>query len=340
MDTLNSLLTSGHKDLADSYNRIVTSAKLVKEHEIPDTNLFIRGFGRDVNGNKLVYVSIMDGRRSGIQTMGDEDLKTVNREYDMSIFSSGDAKTISKIEDEVLEYVKKYGDPSIKSRLKLYGDRKNTAKSQVRSSTETNSYDYMMLGRLKQDCEYFLKYGGRNPKHLHQLNVEDQIKEMKRLWNKVKEKPEWLSMEDINDYEKRMKSNKVTAANDDTLFVLTYISCERTEDDFEEGEIGKYQSVFNEKCGEEFKTFDELIKYVSTNYGISDNKKDWYIYDDEIRVSYQVNEDNEKPSSSEIASWKLGEVKLYNADVYVKILFAKEPKGNELEKITGLRFAA
>jgi hypothetical protein len=133
MDTLNSLLTSGHKDLADSYNRIVTAAsKMPKDHEIPGTNLFIRGFGRDVNGNKLVYVSIMDGRRSSIQTGGSEDMREVNRQYDMSIFSSDDKKAIKNIEEEVLEYVKKYGDPSIKSRLKLYGDRKNTTKAEAK----------------------------------------------------------------------------------------------------------------------------------------------------------------------------------------------------------------
>jgi hypothetical protein len=281
MDTLNSLLTSGHKDLADSYNRIVTAAsKMPKDHEIPGTNLFIRGFGRDVNGNKLVYVSIMDGRRSSIQTGGSEDMREVNRQYDMSIFSSDDKKAIKNIEEEVLDYVKKYGDPSIKSRLHIYKDK---------------------------------------DKDKTPLYYSDTLKKSVTI-------PE--------------SEAKVTAANDDTLFVLTYISCDRTEDDFEKGEIGKTEVVMDEKCGKEFKTFNELIKYVSTNYGISDDKKAWYIYEDEIRVSYQVNKDNDEPSSSEIASWKLGKVKLYSADAYVRILFAKKPEGDELSKITGLRIEA
>jgi antirestriction protein len=71
-----------------------------------------------------------------------------------------------------------------------------------------HSFDYMMLGRLQQDNEYFLNYGQRNEKHLWAGNVEDQIKEMKRIYKKLPVKPEWLSMEDILKYEKQMKNSK------------------------------------------------------------------------------------------------------------------------------------
>jgi hypothetical protein len=36
--------------------------------------------------------------------------------------------------------------------------------------------------------------------------VEEQIKKMKELWNILPQKPEWLSMEDIEEYEKKMKN--------------------------------------------------------------------------------------------------------------------------------------
>jgi hypothetical protein len=123
MGTVESLMSSGNTDLAKTYENIITAA--VKEHEIPNTNLWIRGFGRDVNGNPLVYVSILDGRKSGIQ-LNPENLLTVNRNRDMSIFDSDDKKTIKQIEKEILEYVKKYGDPSIKSRLKIYKPESKT----------------------------------------------------------------------------------------------------------------------------------------------------------------------------------------------------------------------
>jgi hypothetical protein len=75
--------------------------------------------------------------------------------------------------------------------------------------------DYMTLGRLQIDCEYFLGYGYKNPKYLQQCNVDRQIEEMKRIWNNFpeNEKPEWISMEDINNYEKKMKEDTREASN-------------------------------------------------------------------------------------------------------------------------------
>lgn len=67
-------------------------------------------------------------------------------------------------------------------------------------------YRYMLLSRLKQDCEYYFGNGNENPENLCAGNEKDQIDEMKALWNSFSEedKPEWLSWEDILDYEKQM----------------------------------------------------------------------------------------------------------------------------------------
>lgn len=69
-------------------------------------------------------------------------------------------------------------------------------------------YNYMLLDRLRSDCEYFLGNGNRNEKDLWAGSVDAQINEMKKIWNSLKEKPEWLTMEDINNYEKLMKDKK------------------------------------------------------------------------------------------------------------------------------------
>ena len=65
---------------------------------------------------------------------------------------------------------------------------------------------YMMLSRLQHDCEYFLGNGKGSEKHLHQGSVEKQIAYMKKIWNGLSKKPEWLSMEEIEDYENKMKN--------------------------------------------------------------------------------------------------------------------------------------
>lgn len=65
-----------------------------------------------------------------------------------------------------------------------------------------NENDYRMLGRLKSDCEYFLGYGAGNEDALYYKNVAAHCDAMEKLWNSFSEadKPEWLSMEDINEY--------------------------------------------------------------------------------------------------------------------------------------------
>jgi hypothetical protein len=54
------------------------------------------------------------------------------------------------------------------------------------------------------DCDYFLGYGNRCEKHLWAEDVPKQIQKMKELHNNFEEKPEWLSMAEIEDYEKQM----------------------------------------------------------------------------------------------------------------------------------------
>ena len=73
---------------------------------------------------------------------------------------------------------------------------------------EDNKFNYMLLARLQQDCEYFLGYGNGYEPHLWAGNVEDQIAKMKELYNKLPEIPEWLSMEDIENYEKEMSEKR------------------------------------------------------------------------------------------------------------------------------------
>ena len=72
-------------------------------------------------------------------------------------------------------------------------------------------YNYMLLDRLKQDCEYFLGNGNGNAEHsLWAKDIDEQIAKMKELYNSFTDdqKPEWITMEDINNYEKEMKELK------------------------------------------------------------------------------------------------------------------------------------
>lgn len=67
-------------------------------------------------------------------------------------------------------------------------------------------FEYSMLARLKADCDYYLGNGNRHEKCLWAGTVGEQITEMRNRWNAFAddEKPEWLTMADIDDYERRM----------------------------------------------------------------------------------------------------------------------------------------
>ena len=75
---------------------------------------------------------------------------------------------------------------------------KRTKKYVCSSSSNNQQFEYMLLDRLRTDCNYFLKYPYE--KHLWAGSVEGQISKMKELWNSLQVKPEGLSMEDIEQY--------------------------------------------------------------------------------------------------------------------------------------------
>jgi len=63
---------------------------------------------------------------------------------------------------------------------------------------------YMMLGRMKRDCMYFLN-GNTSPEVLWSKDINLQIESMKYLYNSLDEKPIWIDIEMIEKFEKEMK---------------------------------------------------------------------------------------------------------------------------------------
>lgn len=118
--------------------------------------------------------------------------------------------------------------------------KNNTVRCVISPKTKTESkdnegseYDYMLLSRLKSDCDYFLGNGNRYEKHLWAGNVDDQIAKMKELYNKLPEKPEWLTMEDIENYEKEMKQDVKTESRDRVAENLPKFVYDLTKSDFD-----------------------------------------------------------------------------------------------------------
>lgn len=97
------------------------------------------------------------------------------------------------------------GDPCspIKSELEIH------FKDTVKPISREAKFNYMLLDRLRMDCEYYLGNGGRHTKHLWAGNEQDQINKMKKIYNSFieNEKPEWLTFDQILQYENLMVNN-------------------------------------------------------------------------------------------------------------------------------------
>ena len=70
-------------------------------------------------------------------------------------------------------------------------------------SNSPQATEYLLLGRLQQDCDYYLGAGARNKRHLWALDEALQIHKMKELYDCLAIKPEWLTLEAINEYERQ-----------------------------------------------------------------------------------------------------------------------------------------
>jgi len=68
------------------------------------------------------------------------------------------------------------------------------------------TFRYQILSRLKMDCEYYLNYGNRAKRNLWATNERDHIDTMLALYESFPEtgKPEWLTIEQIKEYENKM----------------------------------------------------------------------------------------------------------------------------------------
>lgn len=75
----------------------------------------------------------------------------------------------------------------------------------------SSGYDfcYRMLSRMKQDCKYYINYSIENEMTytLWAKNTYDQIELMKMIYEILPEKPEWISMEKIEEYAEKMLPN-------------------------------------------------------------------------------------------------------------------------------------
>ena len=99
-----------------------------------------------------------------------------------------------------------------RSDLRLTTEEPTEAGSDELPAFVDHSGDYVLLDRLRADCDYFLGAGGRSEKHLWAGSVYAQIKKMRELYDALPEKPEWLTTEAIDRYAAQMAAPYQVAA--------------------------------------------------------------------------------------------------------------------------------
>lgn len=76
-----------------------------------------------------------------------------------------------------------------------------TTRCENSAANQCLAFEYQLLARLKQDCDYYLGHGGRAQKHLWAQDEAQQIAKMKELYEGLHEKPQWITLADIERYE-------------------------------------------------------------------------------------------------------------------------------------------
>lgn len=166
---------------------------------------------------QIVGDAVRNNRLRG-ETM--EDWEIVNGDlgssdiYEDYIISDHGFKILKEITDELVFYnerldiyvwaIDHYGTPWSEELTNTKLINMNDDISEIKPSQKR--FWYMLLDRMRQDCNYYLSNGNRNPDNLYTGHERTQIQKMKDIWNAFpdEDKPEWLSMEEIEEYAERM----------------------------------------------------------------------------------------------------------------------------------------
>ena len=92
------------------------------------------------------------------------------------------------------------------SPLKKEYQPKESASDEQEELTVDLTHEYMLLGRLKSDLDYYFGHGNRSENALYFSNIDEQISEMKKKLNAFPEdrRPVWLTEDDIKAYESQL----------------------------------------------------------------------------------------------------------------------------------------
>lgn len=189
----------------------------------------------------------------------------------------------------------------------LVSEVKNISQSELTESEDQDKFNYMMLSRLKSDCDYYLGNGNRNPRNLWAGDEAKQIAKMREFYGKVPEEPEWLTKKDIDDYEDKM-INGSEDSPENHIENPTVIEDKDKINESELSEIDKAVNQINSKI-------DELNSGKEDSFEVEANFKDFpeilskLNKEDRLKGLMMLYMSNPKPE--ELNSWDLDKLLSY-----------------------------
>ena len=167
--------------------------------------------------DRLVPLSIGgDFRNTGsLFQFGDKNVKEISKQ---EFFERATPENIFRTWDSSIEVNKRLSNhhKEVTQQIPSWEKKREDMKSEdmkikkesiKKKNSVDNSFNYQLLSRLQLDCDYFLGNGNRNESRLWAGNIDAQIDKMRELLDgfEESEKPEWISKDDIDNYEKSMK---------------------------------------------------------------------------------------------------------------------------------------
>ena len=94
---------------------------MAKDISLPNSNLYLTGFGLDTNGNYVVRLKFPNQRGFSIQTNGVlKETNSIGKSRGNKGIEGLTAKQLKDIDKECVAYIKAYGSPLQKKKLRTY----------------------------------------------------------------------------------------------------------------------------------------------------------------------------------------------------------------------------
>lgn len=200
---------------------------------------------------------------------------------------NSDVDDIDTVKDEVISAIDMYLEDN-EFNESYQKDDTDSIKIDDSILKQSDKFKYQLLGRMMTDCSYFLGAGKGAEKFLWAGNVPEQIAYMKAIYNSFPDnkKPEWISLADIDEYEKKMLNlDESLNINDDNFAD----PLEAAQMSFESGHYAEEN---------DFRTDEDYQKYVEYMdkgpEGFYEEFKDKLDFDPDFVAEYGIEEESLK----------------------------------------------